>query len=87
VNKRYEKRSLVSSDTKRKRTAGSGRVLRMRAPAAHLAGICFEEMRDILRKRGIKLGLGPESKEEIEKKVEIIRRKLDELHRKSKEKI
>jgi predicted HTH domain antitoxin len=48
--------------------------------AAHLAGLCFEEMKDLLLKRGIKIDLGPDSKEDIESEVEIIGRKLDELH-------
>ena len=49
--------------------------------AAYKAGLCFEEMRDILRKRGIRLDLGPESREEIEKEVDLLRRKLDGVHR------
>jgi predicted HTH domain antitoxin len=48
--------------------------------AAHLAGLCFEEMKDLLLIRGIKIDLGPDSKEDIEKEAEIIGRKLDELH-------
>jgi predicted HTH domain antitoxin len=50
--------------------------------AAHLAGLCFEEMKDLLLKRSIKIDLGPDSKEEIESEVEILGRKLDELHSK-----
>jgi predicted HTH domain antitoxin len=48
--------------------------------AAHLAGLCFEEMKDLLLIRGIKIDLGPDSKEDIESEAEIIGRKLDELH-------
>ena len=50
------------------------------AKAAHLAGLCFEEMKDLLLKRGVKIHLGPDSKEEIEHEVEILGKKLDELH-------
>ena len=49
--------------------------------AAYKAGLCFEEMRDILRKRGIRLHLGPESHQEILKEVDILRKKLDGVHR------
>ncbi len=48
--------------------------------AAHLAGLCFEEMKNLLLIRGIKIDLGPDSKEGIESDAEIIGRKLDELH-------
>jgi predicted HTH domain antitoxin len=40
--------------------------------AAHLAGLCFEEMKDLLLIRGIKIDLGPDSKEDIESEAEII---------------
>lgn len=50
--------------------------------AAHLAGLCFEEMKDLLLKRGIKIDLGPDSKEEVESEVKILGSKLDELHSK-----
>jgi predicted HTH domain antitoxin len=52
------------------------------AKAAHLAGLCFEEMKYLLLKRGIKIHLGPNSKEEIESEIEILGKKLDELHSK-----
>ena len=48
--------------------------------AAQIAGICFEEMKDLLLIRGIKIDLGPDSKAEIEIEVETLGRKLDELH-------
>ncbi|PIU92919.1 MAG: hypothetical protein COY42_16630 [Armatimonadetes bacterium CG_4_10_14_0_8_um_filter_66_14] len=41
--------------------------------AAHLAGLCLEEMKDLLRQRGIKLRLGPRTLAELEREVDVLR--------------
>lgn len=44
--------------------------------AANLAGVSFEQMKEILRGRGIRLRLGPETQEETLEEVAILRRHL-----------
>lgn len=44
--------------------------------AANLAGVSFEQMKDILRSRGIPLRLGPETREEALEEVAALRRHL-----------
>jgi predicted HTH domain antitoxin len=42
------------------------------ARAAHLAGVSWPEMRDILRERGVPLRLGPETIEEARQELQAI---------------
>lgn len=44
--------------------------------AANLAGVSFEQMKEILRSRGIQLRLGPEIREEALEEVATLRRHL-----------
>ena len=46
--------------------------------AANLAGVSFEQMKEILRSRGIQLRLGPETQEEALEEVAALRRHLHE---------
>lgn len=39
--------------------------------AAEIAGLCFEEMKELLMHRGISLKLGPQSKEDVYKELEV----------------
>lgn len=41
--------------------------------AAHLAGVSWAQMRDILVERGVALRLGPETMEEARDEVEVLR--------------
>ena len=45
--------------------------------AANLAGVSFEQMREILLNRGLELHLGPETKEEAKTEVEILRSRYE----------
>ncbi|WP_219857130.1 UPF0175 family protein [Candidatus Hakubella thermalkaliphila] len=44
--------------------------------AANLAGVSFEQMKEVLRSRGIQLRLGPETREEALEEVATLRRHL-----------
>lgn len=44
--------------------------------AANLAGVSFEQMKEILQNRGIELRLGPETREEALEEVATLRRHL-----------
>ncbi len=45
--------------------------------AANLAGVSFEQMREILLSRGIELKLGPETMEDAQAEFETLRSHLD----------
>jgi predicted HTH domain antitoxin len=47
------------------------------AQAAELAGVSWPQMRDILRERGVELGLGPETVVEAAGEVAALRAELD----------
>ncbi len=49
--------------------------------AANLAGISFEQMRDILTNRGVELHLGPETSEDAQAEVATLRSHLDAKRR------
>ena len=49
--------------------------------AANLAGVSFEQMREILLSRGIELHLGPETQEEAQAEVAALRSHLDVARR------
>ncbi len=44
--------------------------------AANLAGVSFEQMKEILRQRGVQLRLGPENQKEAKDEVNALRRHL-----------
>ena len=46
------------------------------AKAGELAGLSYEEMKEVLRQRGVKLRLGPETKEDALEEVRTIREAL-----------
>ena len=48
------------------------------AKTAHLAGMAFEEMKELLVARGIEVHLGPETWEELEADTDVLRRSLGE---------
>ena len=45
--------------------------------AANLAGVSFEQMKEVLHTRGVQLRLGPESEEEAQEEVTALRSCLD----------
>jgi len=48
------------------------------AKAASLAGVSFEQMKEILEQRGVPLRLGPASLEEAQAEIEMMERWFDE---------
>jgi predicted HTH domain antitoxin len=47
------------------------------AKAAHLAGVSWAQMKDILLERGVQPRLGPETLEDAQQEVEVLRKHLE----------